>query len=119
MYLVSTFFRRAKCFEAAEILKIPSLRDASANDILDKKDLFAHDEIMYKRFKHVVSEIDRTVKGAEALRQKDYPLFGKFMVESHYSLKYVVFFYYYYTIKLHPSETRGLCLMKYTFAPHS
>ena len=86
------FLRRAKCFEAAEILKIPSLRDASANDILDKKDLFAHDEIMYKRFKHVVSEIDRTVKGAEALRQKDYPLFGKFMVESHYSLKYVVFF---------------------------
>ena len=87
-----TFLRRAKCFEAAEILKIPSLRDASANDILDKKDLFAHDEIMYKRFKHVVSEIHRTVKGAEALRQKDYPLFGKFMVESHYSLKYVVFF---------------------------
>ena len=94
-----TFLRRAKCFEAAEILKIPSLRDASANDILDKKDLFAHDEIMYKRFKHVVSEIDRTVKGAEALRQKDYPLFGKLMVESHYSLKYVVFFYNYYTTK--------------------
>ena len=74
-------------------MKIPSLRDASANDILDKKDLFAHDEIMYKRFKHVVSEIDRTVKGAEALRQKDYVLFGKFMVESHYSLKYVVYLY--------------------------
>lgn len=79
--------RRSKCFEAAKILGIPTLREANVADIEDKKDLLAHDAVMYKRFKHVVSEIYRTVNAAEALRQKDYSLFGKLMVESHNSLK--------------------------------
>lgn len=35
----------------------------------------------------MVSEIDRTVRAAEALKQKDFNKFGELMVESHVSLK--------------------------------
>ena len=67
---------------------IKSLREASIEDIKEKKGLFLDDEIMYKRFRHVVSEIDRTIRGAEALKNQDYALFGKLMVQSHNSLRY-------------------------------
>jgi galactokinase len=79
--------RRSKCFEAAKLLGLTSLREASHRDIEAKKALFADDDVMYRRFRHVVSEIDRTVKSAEALKNKDYGLFGKFMIESHNSLR--------------------------------
>ena len=79
--------RRAKCFDAAALLKVDTLREVNVKDIEDKKELFAHDEVMYKRFKHVVSEIDRTVRAAEALRKKDFNLFGQLMIESHNSLR--------------------------------
>ena len=82
--------RRAKCFEAAALLDIPSLREAKLEDIEAKKALFVDDNVMYKRFRHVVSENNRTEEAAEALKRRDYATFGKLMVESHYSLKYVI-----------------------------
>lgn len=45
------------------------------------------DEDVIKRARHVVGEIDRTAKAAEALKQKNYTKFGELMVESHVSLK--------------------------------
>lgn len=76
------------CFEAAKVLNVPSLREVSAQDIDAKKDLLmAQDQVMYKRFKHVVSENDRTVKAAEALKAQDYETFGKLMFASHVSLR--------------------------------
>jgi len=79
--------RRAKCFEAAKLLGIPSLREASAEKIVEIKDLFKDDDVMYRRFKHVVTENDRTERAADALQAQDYVTFGQLMVESHNSLK--------------------------------
>ena len=81
------FFRRAKCFEAAKLLGISSLREVSVAEIEINKDLFAQDDVMYRRFKHVVTENDRTERAADCLQAQDYDAFGKLMVESHNSLK--------------------------------
>lgn len=78
------------CFEAAKVLGVTSLREATAKDIDDKKDLLvSQNQTMFKRFKHVVSENDRTVMAAEALKAQDYETFGKLMLESHNSLRYL------------------------------
>ena len=80
-------FRRAKCFEAAKLLGISSLREVSVAEIEINKDLVAQDDVMYRRFKHVVTENDRTERAADCLQAQDYDAFGKLMVESHNSLK--------------------------------
>jgi galactokinase len=45
------------------------------------------DEITFKRCRHVVSEIERTLAAAEALRQQDFTTFGGLMLKSHESLR--------------------------------
>ena len=76
------------CFEAAKTLEIPSLREASVEDIESKKELLmTNNPTMYKRFRHVVSEIARTQEAAKALEAQDYTTFGRLMVESHNSLR--------------------------------
>jgi galactokinase len=42
---------------------------------------------MFRRFKHVVTENDRTERAADCLQAQDYDAFGKLMIESHNSLK--------------------------------
>jgi len=79
--------RRAKCFEAASLLGIPSLREVSVEEIDLNKELFIQDDVMYRRFRHVVTENDRTERAADALQAQDYVTFGKLMVDSHNSLK--------------------------------
>lgn len=44
-------------------------------------------EEVYHRARHVISEVQRTVEAVAALERGDYHTFGKFMVESHNSLK--------------------------------
>ena len=45
---------------------------------------------MYRRARHVVSEIIRCEKAATALENNDYETFGKLMVQSHESLRYLI-----------------------------
>ncbi|KAF7205172.1 galactokinase-like [Nothobranchius furzeri] len=45
------------------------------------------DDITYRRARHVIEEIKRTVQAAEALKDGAYSRFGKLMVDSHYSLR--------------------------------
>jgi len=45
------------------------------------------DEVVYRRARHVISEIRRTTDAAIALKNGNYDLFGKLMVESHKSLR--------------------------------
>ncbi|KAI4456687.1 mevalonate kinase/galactokinase [Holotrichia oblita] len=78
--------RRKQCQAAASLLNKISLRDATYEDIEHLKSLNA-DEDVIKRARHVVGEIDRTAKAAEALKEKDFKKFGELMVESHVSLK--------------------------------
>lgn len=42
---------------------------------------------MYRRARHVVGEMERTARAAQALRDGDYVTFGMLMVESHNSLR--------------------------------
>ena len=45
------------------------------------------DEVVYRRARHVIGEIERTTEAAAALKAGDYNRFGKLMVESHNSLR--------------------------------
>lgn len=44
-------------------------------------------EEVYRRARHVIGEIERTVRAAQALQDRDYGTFGRLMVESHNSLR--------------------------------
>jgi galactokinase len=82
--------RRQECEEAVRILKqsypkIRALRDIT----MDQLAAHAADlpEPIRSRARHVVSENDRTLRGVAALDQGDVAAFGKFMNESHASLR--------------------------------
>nr|XP_018901915.1 PREDICTED: galactokinase-like [Bemisia tabaci] len=84
----SEFAARVKqCAEAAQVLNKKKLRDATLNDIeeANKKGLL-QDEI-YRRARHVVTEIERTKKAAKALEAGHLEDFGRLMYESHKSLR--------------------------------
>lgn len=77
--------RRRQCEEAAKLFGVPSLRDASEANLEAKKgDMDAE---MFKRVRHVITEIKRTDDAAKCLESGDYKSFGKMMVESHNSLR--------------------------------
>ena len=77
--------RRAQCETAAKILGVPSLRDATA-DALERArrqmDLF-----VFRRARHVIGEIERTLQAAQGIRNSDWPAVGRYMYASHYSLR--------------------------------
>lgn len=77
--------RRSQCEAAANELGIKALRDIS----LDKLDAEAEklEPILYRRARHVVGEIQRTLKAAEALRAGDWDTVGELMYASHASLR--------------------------------
>ena len=77
--------RRSQCEQALKSLGGSSYRDISLQQLEDKKDSLG--EVIYNRARHVVSEIDRTLKTAEALKKNDWQSVGKFMYASHESLR--------------------------------
>nr|CAD7412166.1 unnamed protein product [Timema cristinae] len=78
--------RRRQCEEAATALGKKSLRDADMQDLerLRSKPIY---ETILRRARHVIGEIARTERAADALKCGDYEAFGKLMVESHISLR--------------------------------
>ncbi|XP_070708114.1 galactokinase [Pempheris klunzingeri] len=77
--------RRRQCEEAASVLGKDSLRNATMKDLEEARDRLDH--VTYGRARHVIEEIERTVRAAEALKRGAYREFGKLMVESHNSLR--------------------------------
>jgi galactokinase len=77
--------RRAQCEEAARLLGVKSLRDADAERVEAGRAKLS--DVVYRRAKHVVSEIERTVHAAEGVRASNWPTVGQLMYASHYSLK--------------------------------
>jgi galactokinase len=82
--------RKEECNEGLKILKedfpkIEALRDAylSSLPVVEPK----MNPTVLKRVKHVISENDRTVKAVDALKSDKYVLFGKYLNESHNSLR--------------------------------
>ena len=77
--------RRAQCEAAAKILGVPSLRDATAEGLENAKGRM--DDVVFRRARHVISEIERTLHCAEAIRASNWPTAGQLMYASHYSLR--------------------------------
>ena len=80
--------RRRQCETAVEILRkrdpaIQSLRDASMK-LLDPAEM---DAVIFRRARHVITEIQRTIDFAAALERRDYAACGGLMYASHGSLR--------------------------------
>ncbi len=74
--------RRASCERAAADLGVPSLRQASLDD-LDR----ISDETDRRRARHVVGEIARVTEAVDALEAADWPRLGALFVASHASMR--------------------------------
>jgi galactokinase len=77
--------RRVQCEAAAKILGVASLRDANAGSLARVKNKM--DETVFRRARHVVGEIERTVQAAEDVRATNWPAVGQLMHASHNSLR--------------------------------
>ncbi len=77
--------RRAQCEAAANALGVPSLRDATP-ELLEKSKGKMND-IVFRRARHVIGEIERTIQTAEEVRVSNWPAVGQFMYASHASLR--------------------------------
>ena len=77
--------RRSQCENAAKILGLNSLRDATLAAL--KKAKAGMDEVVFRRARHVITEIARTPQAAAAIRASDWPLAGELMYASHESLR--------------------------------
>ena len=77
--------RRAQCEEAAKNLGVKSLRDVTADQLERGKAKLS--EIVFRRARHVIGEIERTLHAAEGIRQSNWPTVGQFMYASHAALR--------------------------------
>jgi len=82
--------RQQQCRDGLAVLKeaypkIGSLRDATSEQLAACQAKM--DPTAAKRCRHVISEIERTQQAAEALRQGNPTTFGKYMIDSHISLR--------------------------------
>ncbi|MEJ5237009.1 MAG: galactokinase [Limisphaera sp.] len=77
--------RRRQCESAAAALGVPALRDVTPAQLTLARDRL--DPVVYRRARHVVGEIERTLQAAEAMRQGDWERAGQLMYASHASLR--------------------------------
>jgi galactokinase len=81
--------RRAACEAAAKGLGVAMLRDATIEDLIERRSALSEEE--FKAAKHVILEIGRTQEAAEILRagagRDGLRRLGVLMNESHFSLK--------------------------------
>jgi galactokinase len=82
--------RRHDCEEAVRVLgdgfpKIKALRDVRLADLEISREKLGSQ--LYRRSRHVVTENERVLQAAQALRTNDVRRFGELMYESHLSLR--------------------------------
>ena len=77
--------RRAQCEEAAQVLGVPSLREAAPEDV----ELLAAElgDVLVRRARHVTRENARVLEAHDALRAHDFARIGELLVASHASLR--------------------------------
>jgi galactokinase len=76
--------RRRETEAAAEAIGVPTLRDATLDDIEQAKDL---DDTLRRRARHVVSENARVLEAVELLRAGSVEALGPLLLASHASLR--------------------------------
>ncbi len=77
--------RRAECDAAARALGVDRLRDATLADL--DRHCGTLDSTLFRRARHVITEIGRTVAAAAAIAREDWPAVGAAMYASHASLR--------------------------------
>jgi galactokinase len=77
--------RRAECEQAAKILGVASLRDATAEQLERAQGSLTN--VVYRRARHVIGEIARTIHAAEGVRQSNWTAVGQLMYASHAALR--------------------------------
>jgi len=77
--------RRRQCEAAAKALGVASLREATSQALEEHRSRL--DEVLYRRARHVIGEIERTRRAAEALAAGRWEEVGQLMFASHASLR--------------------------------
>ncbi|MCA9152478.1 MAG: galactokinase, partial [Planctomycetales bacterium] len=77
--------RRRECEAAAQALGVTSLRDASLSQL--EAATAQMTDVVKRRARHIITEIQRTQDTANALRSRDWKLAGELMYASHASLR--------------------------------
>jgi galactokinase len=77
--------RRQECQQATAALGVRSLREVSRREL--ERESLKLDAVVYRRARHVVSEIERTGLAAAALRDRNWCAAGELMYQSHASLR--------------------------------
>ena len=77
--------RREQCYEAARVLGVPMLRDATMAQLETAKSRL--DPVVFRRARHVIGEIERTTQAAREIKAGNWPVVGKLMYASHDSLR--------------------------------
>jgi galactokinase len=77
--------RHGQCEVAAKVLGVPSLREATREQLEEARERM--DSTIFRRARHVVGENIRTVQAALAIRKRDWLEVGQLMYASHQSLQ--------------------------------
>jgi galactokinase len=77
--------RRSQCESAARKLGVASLRDATLSQLERSRSKLSDAE--YRRARHAIGEIARTIEGAAAIKANQWPQIGELMYASHNSLR--------------------------------
>jgi len=77
--------RKLECDEACKVLGVQSLRKATLGELNKVKDILG--TTVFRRSRHVISEIIRVKNFAKAMEQNDTTKMGALLAESHESLK--------------------------------
>jgi galactokinase len=77
--------RREQCEAAARKLGVDSMRDVSFKELESSRSRLA--EVEYRRARHVVGEIARTIDAAFAIKEGDWSRVGELVYRSHDSLR--------------------------------
>ncbi|MCL9781413.1 galactokinase [Vibrio sp. S4M6] len=77
--------RREQCEEAARVLEVQALRDATEEMLNAKRSDMT--EVVFKRARHVITENARTLEAAKALANDDIEQMAKLMAQSHASMR--------------------------------
>jgi galactokinase len=77
--------RRSQCEQAARVLGVPALRDATGEMLEAARDRLS--EVEFRRARHAITEDERTLAAAEAIERSDWEEVGRLMYGSHESLR--------------------------------
>jgi galactokinase len=77
--------RRAQCEAACQALQVTSLRDVLPPQLLERRSVL--DPLLFRRARHVITEIARTERAAALIEVPDWIGVGELMYASHESLR--------------------------------